>query len=70
MVYLPCTTELPWNYTISVQYMSAHEQTMCIKVDNGSYSFAVFGVNRNGLLDTTPALTTIKMIGNLKSFWV
>ena len=64
MVYLQCTTESLWNYEISVQYMSAHEQTMCINVGNGSYSFAVFGVNRNGLLDTTPALTKIKKIGN------
>ena len=57
-VYLPCSTEAPWN-AISVQYTNGQEQSICYDVDSDCYSVAVFGVSMNGLLDTTPAKAQI-----------
>ena len=55
IVYVPCTTDAtPWN-VISVQYTNGQEQSMCYDVDSDCYSVAVFGVRKNGWLDTTPA---------------
>ena len=67
-MYVPCTTEAlhdQWN-AISVHYTNGQEQTVCIEVDDECYSVAVFGMNKNGLLDTTPAtaqLVTVKRMG-------
>ena len=66
-VFLPCSTdhESLWN-AIHVQYTNGQEQNVCYDIVKGQcYSVAVFGMGKNGLLDSAPAHTSLKTIGNL-----